>query len=184
MNYREQLNRFSDSVFSIGMKSKYSDVSEFVEDKTLVRMSVYRNNLLVGLIDRLSEDFVAVKNYLGENNFRFFVRNYLIERSITSPNINDVSKDFPGFLATQEQLADDKYIADLARIDLFYSYEHDTEKTLELTKGMTNFWQQLCDDEVEEVELKLDRNAKEQIRIKFVEGERVLVMGSDLSSSF
>lgn len=178
MNYREQLKRFSNSVFSIGINSQDTDVSKFVEDKHLARMSVYRNNLLIGLIDRLSEDFIAVKNYLGENNFRFFVRNYLIERSITSPNISDVSKEFPDFLISQEQLADDKYIADLARIDLFYSYEHDTEKTLELTKGITNFWQQLVDDEVEEVELKLDRNTKEQIRIKFVEGERVLVISA------
>lgn len=173
MSYKELLSTFSNSVYNLENKEDFSE-ELFLSPHSKERINVYRDNLLYGIIQRLSEDFNATKSYLGERNFAFFARKHLIESKIRSANINDFAKGFPGFLESQSYIHEDPLVVALAQVDCLWTFSTSQESPLTLPLGTTHFWQALIDQasDLPSIDLSLTEN----LYLRLIEGRKELVL--------
>jgi hypothetical protein len=81
------------------------------------RFAVYRNNVIVSLIEALKAGFPAVCRLLGENCFRAVARIYAAREPPRSPVMLTYGARFPDFLSALEPLAALPYLPDVARIE-------------------------------------------------------------------
>ena len=81
------------------------------------RFAVYRNNVVVGLIEALGAAFPAVRRIVGEPFFRALARAHALQAPPTSPLMAEHGREFPGFLRTFRRVADLPYLPDVARIE-------------------------------------------------------------------
>jgi hypothetical protein len=81
------------------------------------RYAVYRNNVVVGLIDALKASFPAVCRIVGEVFFRAMARAYVTRDPPKSPILIDYGARFPSFISSFEPVVSLPYLADVARIE-------------------------------------------------------------------
>lgn len=81
------------------------------------RFAVYRNNVMVGLIDALTDAFPAVHQLVGDGFFRAMAGFYARTEPPASPILLDYGAGFPAFLAVFPPVAHLPYLADVARIE-------------------------------------------------------------------
>jgi hypothetical protein len=81
------------------------------------RFSVYRNNVVVGLIEALQANFPAVCRIVGEEFFRAMARAYVVSEPPTSPILLDYGAGFANFIGRFEPAARLLYLRDVARIE-------------------------------------------------------------------
>lgn len=81
------------------------------------RFAVYRNNVIVGLIEALQTSFPATCRIVGEEFFRAMARDYVRQEPPTSPILFHYGEHFPGFIADFEPARTVPYLADVARIE-------------------------------------------------------------------
>jgi len=81
------------------------------------RFTVYRNNVVVGLIEALTANFPAVCRIVGEAFFHAMARAFVTLHPPASPILLDYGAGFPDFIATFEPAAPLSYLADVARIE-------------------------------------------------------------------
>jgi hypothetical protein len=81
------------------------------------RFAVYRNNVVVSLIEALEDAFPAVRRIVGADFFRATVRAYVMEEPPCSPILLDYGAGFPDFIRRFEPAATLIYLADVARIE-------------------------------------------------------------------
>lgn len=82
------------------------------------RFSVYRNNVIVGLIDALCSSFPCVFKLLGEENFRGLAGIFVRQHPPRSPVMMHYGAEFPAFLASIPDLARFGYLPDIARLEI------------------------------------------------------------------
>src|SRR5205807_2161977 len=85
------------------------------------RFSVYRNNVVVGLVEALKANYPAVCRIVGEDFFGAMARDYVVARPPTSPILLDYGGDFAAFIAGFEPTANLPYLADVARFERAWS---------------------------------------------------------------
>jgi Putative DNA-binding domain len=81
------------------------------------RFAVYRNNVVVGLIDALRSNFPAVCRIVGDEFFRALARAYAIAHPPASPILLHYGAGFPDFIASFEPAAALPYLTDIARLE-------------------------------------------------------------------
>lgn len=81
------------------------------------RFAVYRNNVLVGLVEVVAGAFPAVKKLVGDEFFSAMARVYVSTRPPASPVLMDYGADFAEFISSFEPAASVPYLADVARIE-------------------------------------------------------------------
>jgi hypothetical protein len=81
------------------------------------RFSVYRNNVVVGLIEALAAAFPAVRRIVGDEFFRAMARAYLVADPPRSPIILAYGGGFADFIAAFPPAASLPYLGDVARIE-------------------------------------------------------------------
>jgi hypothetical protein len=81
------------------------------------RYSVYRNNVVVGLIDALKASFPAVCRIVGEEFFGAMALAYAAQDPPVSPILLDYGARFPHFISSFEPASSLAYLADVARIE-------------------------------------------------------------------
>ena len=81
------------------------------------RFSVYRNNVVVGLVGALSDIFPAIKKLLGEDAFKSLAQLYVSDQPPTSPLMFEYGKSFPDFIKAFEPLKNYPYLRDVAEIE-------------------------------------------------------------------
>lgn len=81
------------------------------------RFAVYRNNVMVGLIDALSDAFPVVQRLVGDAFFRAMAGVYARLEQPTSPILLNYGAGFPDFLTVFPPLKALPYVADVARIE-------------------------------------------------------------------
>lgn len=86
-------------------------------EPTTKRFAVYRNNVVVGLIEALQANYPAVCRIVGEEFFQAMARAYAIAEPPVSPIMLDYGAGFPNFLAAFEPAASLPYLPDVARIE-------------------------------------------------------------------
>ena len=81
------------------------------------RFAVYRNNVVVGLVDALATRFPAVQRIVGEEFFRAMAGVFVRAHPPRSPLMMDYGDDLPAFVETFAPAAELPYLADVARLE-------------------------------------------------------------------
>lgn len=81
------------------------------------RFAVYRNNIVVSLVQALAEGFPVVHRLVGDEFFRAMVGIYVRAHPPRSPVLAEYGDGFADWLATFEPSATLPYLADLARLE-------------------------------------------------------------------
>lgn len=81
------------------------------------RFGVYRNNVIVSLVDALADTFPSTQAVVGERFFRAMARASLAQNLPDTPVLADFGKHFPDFVAAFAPAASLPYLADLARLE-------------------------------------------------------------------
>lgn len=90
-------------------------------EPSLKRFSVYRNNVVAGLTETLSDAFPAVHRLVGTDFFRAMARVYVAIEPPHSPIMLDYGAGLPDFIGSFEPAASLPYLADVARIERAWS---------------------------------------------------------------
>jgi len=81
------------------------------------RFAVYRNNVVVGLIETLKAAYPVVHRLVGEEFFAAMARLYVMAEPPTSPIMLDYGAGFPAFIGRFEPAAVLAYLPDVARLE-------------------------------------------------------------------
>lgn len=82
------------------------------------RFDVYRNNVVVGLIDALATGFPVIQRLVGEKFFRAMADVFARAHPPVSPVMQTYGAAFPAFLEAFTPVAHLPYLADVARLEL------------------------------------------------------------------
>ena len=85
------------------------------------RFAVYRNNVVVSLIDALAAGYPVVQRLVGEQFFRTMARIYAAAFPPSSPIMLQYGEGFADFIATFPPAASLPYLADVARLERAWS---------------------------------------------------------------
>jgi hypothetical protein len=83
----------------------------------LKRFNVYRNNVYAGLIGVLEARYPAVQRLVGEEFFKAMARMFIDQSPPASPVLLQYGGGVPEFLSGFAPLADEPYLADVARLE-------------------------------------------------------------------
>jgi hypothetical protein len=81
------------------------------------RFAVYRNNVMVGLIDALADAFPVLRQLVGDQFFRAMAGVYARAEPPGSPVLLAYGAGFPGYVALFPPLAHMPWLADVARLE-------------------------------------------------------------------
>ncbi len=81
------------------------------------RFAVYRNNVIVGLVDALATRFPAVQRIVGEEFFRAMAGVFVRAHPPRSPLMMDYGEELPDFIDGFAPAAEVPYLADVARLE-------------------------------------------------------------------
>lgn len=81
------------------------------------RFAVYRNNVVVGLIDALAERFPVCLRLVGADFFRAMAKSFVRASPPESPVLAEYGGDFPEFVSTFAPARELPYLADIARLE-------------------------------------------------------------------
>ncbi len=81
------------------------------------RFAVYRNNVIVGLVDALADSFPVTQALVGEDFFRAMAREFVRVQPPRSPVLALYGDGFAGFVDGFPPVAGLPYLADLARLE-------------------------------------------------------------------
>jgi hypothetical protein len=79
---------------------------------------VYRNNVIIGLIDALAQRFPVVCRLVGQEFFRAMARVYVMAQPPSSPLMMLYGATFPDFIDTFAPAGALPYLSDVARLEL------------------------------------------------------------------
>lgn len=81
------------------------------------RFAVYRNNVIVGLVNALRSSFPVVERIVGENFFQAMARAFVLYAPPRSPVLTDYGTTFADFIAGFGPATEVPYLPDVARIE-------------------------------------------------------------------
>lgn len=81
------------------------------------RFNIYRNNVVVSLIEALAAVFPATQRITGPDFFRAMARFHIRETPPASPLLFEYGREFPDFIAQYEYARSMPWLADVARIE-------------------------------------------------------------------
>lgn len=82
------------------------------------RFAVYRNNIIVGLVEALRTQFPATEGVVGAEFFTAMARVYVSTEPPRSPVLVSYGERFPDFIEKFEPAAELSYLADVARLEV------------------------------------------------------------------
>jgi len=81
------------------------------------RFAVYRNNVIVSLLDALAARFKVTQQIAGDAFFKAMARMFIAAHPPTSPLMMFYGEAFPDFISTFAPAAEIPYLADIARLE-------------------------------------------------------------------
>jgi Putative DNA-binding domain len=85
--------------------------------RAALRYNVYRNNVIVSLINALAANFPATQRITGVEFFRAMARFHIRATPPTSPLLFEYGRDFPRFIENYEYAQAMPWLADVARVE-------------------------------------------------------------------
>ena len=98
------------------------------------RFSVYRNNVVAGLIEALSANFPAVCRIVGETSSARWPAPLSDRSAPTSPILLDYGAGFPNFIAAFEPATSLPYLPDVARLERAWLEAYHAREAVALTR--------------------------------------------------
>jgi hypothetical protein len=92
-------------------------VTSHTNAKPVRRFAVYRNNVVVGLVDALAARFPATQRLVGEEFFRAMTHLFATRHPPRSPLLMTYGDALPDFIAAFPPAQELPYLADVARIE-------------------------------------------------------------------
>lgn len=86
-------------------------------EPSLKRFNVYRNNVVVGLVETLKAAYPVARRIVGDEFFAAMARVYVALEPPASPIMLDYGATFPAFVETFEPARSVPYLADVARLE-------------------------------------------------------------------
>lgn len=152
------------------------ELEDLIRPETSGGLYVYRMNYLFGHIDALAGKFASLKILLGEENFNFFARKYILTQPSIRENIDCYGEDFHQFLHQCSELEDIFYIQELGKLDLlwFWGRYHEV-KSVDVAKGVYFIWEAICENS-ELKKQEVDMDSTETVCIIEEKGEYFLTL--------
>ncbi|MDN5926024.1 MAG: putative DNA-binding domain-containing protein [Hyphomicrobiales bacterium] len=97
------------------------------------RFAVYRNNVVVGLVEALKANHPAVCRIVGEEFFDAMARAFVVSGPSASPILLDYGAGFADFIAEFQPVADVPYLADVARIERAWTEAYHAPEAIAMT---------------------------------------------------
>ncbi len=82
------------------------------------RFSVYRNNVVVSLMEAMAETFPSIKTIVGEENFATLTRLFITTHPPTSPMMQAYGEEFPQFIKSFAPLKNYPFLTDVAQVEI------------------------------------------------------------------
>ena len=82
------------------------------------RLAVYRNNVVVSLVDALADTFPVTQQLVGEDFFRAMARSFVQHSPPTSPVMAFYGEALPDFIAEFGPARSLPYLADMAKLEM------------------------------------------------------------------
>ena len=101
-------------------------------EPSLRRFSVYRNNVVVGLIAALKQSFPAVTRIVGDEFMTAMTRIYVANEPPSSPILLHYGKGFADFIQGFEPASTVPYLADVARMERAWHEAYHARETATL----------------------------------------------------
>ncbi|MCV2401802.1 DNA-binding domain-containing protein [Marinomonas sp. C2222] len=95
----------------------YNEMSAATLAEQEARMNVYRNNVVVSLVDALGDIFPVSRTVVGEEFFHAMARVYVMENQPNSPVISEYGGNFSDFIRQFEPAKGVPFLADLAALE-------------------------------------------------------------------
>jgi hypothetical protein len=116
------------------------------------RFAVYRNNVVVSLIETLEDAFPVVRRIVGADFFRAMARGYVMVEPPRSPILLDYGAGFPDFIQRFQPAATLVYLADVARIERAWTEAYHAPEASPIDPGAFN---NLSPDQLPVIRLEL-----------------------------
>ena len=81
------------------------------------RFSVYRNNVVLSLMEAMGETYPGVRNIIGEENFAILARNFIAAHPPSSPMMQAYGDLFPKFIKQFKPLQQFPFLTDVAMVE-------------------------------------------------------------------
>lgn len=85
-----------------------------------LRFAVYRNNVIVSLMDALAETYPVTQALVGEDFFRAMARVFVVQEPPRSKVLAFYGETFPAFIEAFPPAASVSYLADMARLEMLW----------------------------------------------------------------
>ena len=116
------------------------------------RFSVYRNNVLVGLVNAVGARYPVVRKLLWEDGFNRIARLYVTTEPPRSPVLLEYGESFPRFLRSFGQSISADYLADLAELESARTRAYHSADALPVGRDV---FAKLAPDEIPNLRLEL-----------------------------
>ena len=117
-----RLARFQDA-FAVALLAP-EPAAELAELASQPGFAVYRNTVMKGCIDALQANYPAVSRLVGDEWFRAAAAVYACARLPVHPSLLDYGADFAEFLSDFAPAAELPYLAEVARLDRYWTEAH------------------------------------------------------------
>ena len=175
MNYSKQLTLLSGYIQQLQSNSK-DEVFEIIDPHKLSELNIYQKNLFGLIYSQIGDYYPVTQKYLGVNNFKFLIRQFIISGSHNSLTLDIVSANFVGFLEKMHTTHQDDLVVDIAKVDWLWS--NCVEKKILTAKGILSYWLALSESK-ETDQIIIDFNLNENISLKIKNDEKYLILEKD-----
>lgn len=119
MEFYLMLHEYQSSFKAAVLEKQPEIMNEFLSGPSQVnRMSIYRNNIFVSLMNVLYAAFPKTSALVGANNFQVLAKKFVETNPPNQAQLSEYGADFPEFLANWDQIMSDiPYLSDLAHMD-------------------------------------------------------------------
>ena len=159
MSNLKDLQLFSSSI----LYTNEVDLSDVFTFNSLKNLSVYKNNYLQSHLKHLKSVYPACAIVLGENNFNFFMSQFLTQVTPITENLNEYGHDLFLFFKSRDELSDIQYISFVAQLEWAIFDQEDEE--IELPSGVYELWKALTNNN-DPSNIEIDENILEKIKFE------------------
>jgi hypothetical protein len=116
MSHGHALDYFADALLDPGIAAR--DIPGLHRSKDIDRrLSVYRNNVVVGLLDTMATSFPVTQAIVGDDFFRAMMREYVRTSPPTSPVLIEYASGLPAFVRAFTPADSVPYLSEIATIE-------------------------------------------------------------------
>lgn len=114
MRWAETQRAFIDAIRREGA---VTSIGPSIRGDAKQRLSIYRNNVNLTLMDALAETYRAIYHLVGEEYFQLLAMGYIERTPANSANLNDYGASFDAFIAEHPVAKQLPYLVDMARYE-------------------------------------------------------------------